>query len=240
MSQLPPAVSGLEPALPSSWYRSERMFALEKERIFCREWLCVAREEELAEPGSWRMLDVLGESILLLRNRSNELHGFYNVCRHRGARLCREAPLAGAAVRLPGGIAAGRITCPYHQWTYDFDGRLVAAPHLTTGDSFDATQFSLYPVGLACWGGFVFVHLTPSAAVPLAQQLGAVPMTFKGRDVVSAIASFVHEYGITHIIMGRTLRPWYRRWFGQSVLDRLLREIPKVDVVVVQNQELSH
>jgi two-component system, OmpR family, sensor histidine kinase KdpD len=70
----------------------------------------------------------------------------------------------------------------------------------------------------------------------LAQQLGAVPMTFKGRDVVSAIASFVHEYGITHILMGRTLRPWYRRWFGQSVLDRLLREIPKVDVLVVQNQ----
>ncbi len=69
----------------------------------------------------------------------------------------------------------------------------------------------------------------------LAQQLGAVPMTFKGREVVSAIASFVNEYGITHIVMGRTLRPWYRRWFGQSVLDRLLREIPNVDVLVVQN-----
>jgi two-component system sensor histidine kinase KdpD len=70
----------------------------------------------------------------------------------------------------------------------------------------------------------------------LAQQLGAVPIPYKGRDVVSTIASFVREYGITHIVMGRTLRPWYRRWFGQSVLDRLLREIPNVDVVVVQNQ----
>jgi len=69
----------------------------------------------------------------------------------------------------------------------------------------------------------------------LANQLGAVPMTFKGSDVVSTIAAFVKEYGITHILMGRSQRPWYRRWFGQSVLDRLLRTIPGVDVVVVDS-----
>jgi two-component system sensor histidine kinase KdpD len=67
----------------------------------------------------------------------------------------------------------------------------------------------------------------------LAQQLNAVPLTFKGKDVVSTIAAFVKEYRITHIIMGRTLRPWYQRWFGQSVLDRLLRTIEGVDVIVV-------
>jgi two-component system, OmpR family, sensor histidine kinase KdpD len=69
----------------------------------------------------------------------------------------------------------------------------------------------------------------------LAQQLGAVPMTFKGGDAVSTIAAFAKEYSITHILMGRTQRPWYRRWFGQSVLDRLLRAIPDVDVLVVGN-----
>jgi two-component system sensor histidine kinase KdpD len=67
----------------------------------------------------------------------------------------------------------------------------------------------------------------------LAQQLDGVPMTFKGSDVVSTIAAFVKEYSITHVVMGRSQRPWYRRWFGQSVLDRLLREIPHVDVIVV-------
>jgi two-component system sensor histidine kinase KdpD len=67
----------------------------------------------------------------------------------------------------------------------------------------------------------------------LANQLGGVPMTFKGSDVVSTIAAFVKEYGITHLLMGRSQRPWYRRWFGQSVLDRLLRNIPGVDVLVV-------
>jgi two-component system sensor histidine kinase KdpD len=69
----------------------------------------------------------------------------------------------------------------------------------------------------------------------LAHQLGAVPMPFKGSDVVSTIAAFVREYGITHIVMGRTQRPWYRRWFGQSVLDRLLQAIRGVDVIVVDN-----
>src|SRR5262249_41120567 len=57
----------------------------------------------------------------------------------------------------------------------------------------------------------------------LAQQLGGIPLPFKGNDVVSTIEAFVREYGITYIIMGRSQRPWYRRWFGQSVLDRLLQ-----------------
>jgi two-component system sensor histidine kinase KdpD len=69
----------------------------------------------------------------------------------------------------------------------------------------------------------------------LAQQLGGVNQTFKGEDVVSTISAFVKEYGITHVVMGRSQRPWYRRWFGQSVLDRLLRAVPGVDVMVVDS-----
>ncbi len=172
---VPPAVAGLEPTLPSSWYTSAQVFAIEKERIFCREWLCVARAEELAEPGAFRVLEVLGESILLVRNREGQLRAFYNVCRHRGSRLCREPPAAGAAAVLGGGLSGGRITCPYHQWTYDLDGRLIGAPYLTGEPGFDKSLFSLYPVGLECWGGFVFVHLTPARAAPLAAQLGAIP-----------------------------------------------------------------
>jgi Rieske 2Fe-2S family protein len=175
-AKLPPRVAGLEPTLPSSWYRAERVFALEKERIFCREWLCAGREEELPSPGDFRVLDILGESILLVRNRSGQLRAFYNVCRHRGTRLCRDpaaSPPAHAA--LPGGLSGGRITCPYHQWTYDLDGRLVGAPHMSAAADFDRGQFSLYPVGVDTWGGFVFLNLTPAAAAPLAQQLEAIP-----------------------------------------------------------------
>jgi two-component system, OmpR family, sensor histidine kinase KdpD len=70
-------------------------------------------------------------------------------------------------------------------------------------------------------------------SLELARQLGGIPLTFKGDDVAGTIAAFVKEYGITHIILGRTQRPWYRRWFGRSVLDRLLRSVRGVDVVVV-------
>lgn len=70
-------------------------------------------------------------------------------------------------------------------------------------------------------------------SLALAHQLGGVPMTFKGSDVPSTISAFVKEYGITHLMVGRSHRPWYRRWFGQSVLDRLLAAVPDVDVLVV-------
>jgi two-component system sensor histidine kinase KdpD len=72
-----------------------------------------------------------------------------------------------------------------------------------------------------------------SDTLTLARQLGATPMTFKGEDVVGTIAAFAKEYGITHIVMGRTQRPWYRRWFRPSVLDRLIKATRNVDLLVV-------
>lgn len=168
---------GLEASLPSAWYRSAEMFALEKERIFSREWVCVAREEEFASPGDYRVIDVLGESLIVVRNREGELRAFYNTCRHRGSRLCRKPTGCSdsSAPLLRGGIAGGRITCPYHQWSYDLNGRLLAAPYLGNESGFDKSLFSLYPAGLGCWGGFVFLNLTPSTAVALETQLGPVP-----------------------------------------------------------------
>jgi glycine betaine catabolism A len=193
--ELPPRRAGLEPTLPSSWYRSARVFELEKERIFCREWLCVAREEEVAEPGTWRVLEVAGESILLLRNREGRLNAFYNVCRHRGARLCRSPAeaVSGGQLRMSGGVAGGRITCPYHGWTYDFDGRLVAAPYLTTEPDFERGLFSLYPVALDSWGGFIFLNLTAASAVPLGEQL-------------ATISARVARYPLAQLRIGHSIR----------------------------------
>lgn len=70
-------------------------------------------------------------------------------------------------------------------------------------------------------------------ALAMAHQLGGVPQQFKGEDVVSTIAAFAREYGITHILLGRTLQPWYRRWFGQSLIDRLQQAVRGVDLTVV-------
>ena len=73
-------------------------------------------------------------------------------------------------------------------------------------------------------------HITNT--LTLTNQLGGTPMTFKGRDIVQTIAAFAAEYGITHIVVGRSMRPWYKRWLGQSFLDRLLQAIPAADVLI--------
>jgi Rieske 2Fe-2S family protein len=189
------SANGLEKSLPSSWYHSEAIFQIERERLFCREWFCALREEELPRSGDHRVLDLFGESVLIVRNREGVLRAFYNVCRHRGARLCRAPEERDAwGVALAGGIGAGRlIVCPYHRWSYDLDGALVSAPHLAGGADFHKADFHLYPVGLECWGGFVFVHLTPASAPPLAAQLGEV-------------AARVQRYPLAELRIGATRR----------------------------------
>ena len=162
----------LERTLPSDWYLSDSIFAAERERIFAREWVCVGREAALPNPGDSLLVDLQGQSILLVRNEAGALRGFYNVCRHRGAQLCGVSVPGKAA---PGGVIGGRIRCPYHSWSYDLDGALVSAPYLAGTEGFDKSDFSLYPVGVESWGGFVFVNLKPEEAVPLTHQLDAIP-----------------------------------------------------------------
>jgi len=156
----------LEITLPSSWYLEDGIFALEKEHIFFREWICVGREEEFPAPGDYRVIDVYGESIILLRNTKGLLKAFYNVCRHRGARLCEAAVTnQECGPPLKGGVINRKaIRCPYHAWTYDLDGQLMRAPHLGEADGFAVEDIQLYPVGVETWGGFIFINLSPADA----------------------------------------------------------------------------
>jgi len=124
------------------------------------------------------VLDVAGESVLLLRTREGALRAHYNVCRHRGSQLMPTEPAAPPAE----GLAArkvGSLRCPYHSWTYRLDGGLLRAPWSDEIDDFDPAAFALHPVGVATWGGFVFVNLTPAEAAPLAGQLGPVPQRLR-------------------------------------------------------------
>lgn len=173
----PSETRGLQESLPSSYYLSDEIFHLEKERIFFREWFCAGREEQLPRSGDFLVLDVLGESILVVRTRQGELRAHYNVCRHRGARLCEST---ADEISATGGVTpAGTIRCPYHLWTYALSGELLSAPHLRESDGFTKADFSLYPVGLETWGGFFFLNLSPDLARTegrsLLSQLGPIP-----------------------------------------------------------------
>ena len=145
----------MERTLHRDFYFSDEIFQRETESIFFREWFCVGREEDWPNSGDYHALDVLGESVLVVRTREGRLTAHYNVCRHRGSRLVPE----GAR-----GSFTGAIRCPYHSWTYALDGSLRAAPFLDEESGFSRADLGLYPVGLESWGGFVFLNLTPVEA----------------------------------------------------------------------------
>jgi len=145
--------------LPQEFFVSEEIFSTERQRIFSTEWLCVGHQNQLEKPGEYLLANVAGESLIILRDHKDELHGFYNVCRHRGTRLCETSR----------GQFAHAIQCPYHAWTYRLDGRLLGAPHMEDVAGFDKSQHSLRHAGLGVWEGFIFVNLG-KAPVPLAQR----------------------------------------------------------------------
>ena len=171
---LRPSGTALERTLHRDYYLSEQLFALERERIFYRDWFCAAREEEIPNPGDYLVRDVAGESVLVVRTRDGGLAAHYNVCRHRGSQLVPDC----GRVRGRGSFSGG-IRCPYHSWTYTLEGALRTAPFLEESDGLGKRDLSLHPVGVESWGGFIFLHLTPAEATARGQtlqaQLGGVP-----------------------------------------------------------------
>ena len=120
--------------LPARTYQDPAILDWEREHILQRDWLAVGRAEEVPEPGSFLVRDVLGESVLLVRGRDDEIRAFYNVCRHRGTAV--EERECGKAVRFQ---------CPYHAWIYDLDGSLVRAKHTDDLDDFCLDTYGLRP-----------------------------------------------------------------------------------------------
>jgi Rieske 2Fe-2S family protein len=134
--------------LEQEYFVSPEVFADEQARIFAREWISVCHQSEIAKSGDFIVRTVAGESLIILRDKSGEIRAFYNVCRHRGTRLCEVQN---------GHVAA--IQCPYHAWTYSLDGSLIGAPHMDTVPGFDKNDYSLHAIRVSLWEGFVFVSL---------------------------------------------------------------------------------
>lgn len=135
--------------MPRERYTSPDVLVEENERIFARHWNCVGRVSRLTSAGDYVVRDVAGESLIILRDRGGELRAFFNVCRHRGTRICRETS----------GQFSETIQCPYHAWTYTTDGRLIGAPHMQEVEGFDKRDYPLHAAAVAEWEGFVFVNI---------------------------------------------------------------------------------
>lgn len=149
--------------LPATWYTSPRLFNREKHRIFRRFWQYVGLAEELPNPGDFFTYTVGDLPIVLVRDEDGLLHGFANVCRHRGSQIVLQT--SGNRKTLQ---------CHYHAWTYNLDGTLRAAPGAKDEPGFDKSEHSLFPIAVETWGPFIFVNADPQAQ-PLREALGELP-----------------------------------------------------------------
>ncbi|MEU5029171.1 aromatic ring-hydroxylating oxygenase subunit alpha [Streptomyces milbemycinicus] len=184
-TSLPPS---LIRTLPGEHYTDPAIFALEQERVFEAMWFCVARSADLARPGQFRTYQVGRESVLISRSRDGSVKGFLNICRHRGAKLCLEE--SGEVKRA--------FQCPYHAWTYGLDGRLVAAPNLTSMPDLDRGEYGLVNVHIREWLGYVWASLADT------------PPSFE-QDVIGAVierlgdVAAIDNYRIENLEVGRRI-----------------------------------
>ncbi|MGF7235270.1 MAG: aromatic ring-hydroxylating oxygenase subunit alpha [Frankia sp.] len=147
--------------LPPDAYRSAEFYELERAKVFRPGWQGVCRVEQVAEPGSYYSIDLLGHPLVVTRDRDGDLHVLSRICRHRWMEVAT------------GSGRANTLQCPYHLWTYGLDGRLLGAPLMTDVPGFDTREICLPHVRHEVWHGFVFVNLDGTAK-PLAPQLAAL------------------------------------------------------------------
>ena len=162
--------------LSSADYASAEVFEAERERIWWGDWVCVGRSAQIARPGEYIVLDLAGESIFLVRNQKGELRGFYNVCSHRGTRFLDDCEGTGTARKA--------FKCPYHAWSFDLDGNLIASPNVHEDDAFDRSDYPLYGFAVDEYAGFLFVNLTKGPVRPLMDAL------LEGAETITAYDRF--------------------------------------------------
>ena len=136
--------------LPQVYYTSEAIFRREMEHIFSDRWLFAGHVSQVAEPGDFFLFGIDRESLIILRDRQDKVRAYFNVCRHRGSRICSDAR----------GRFASAIQCPYHAWTYGLDGTLVGAPIMGEQKDFSKDDYPLNPASVRVWEGLIFVNLS--------------------------------------------------------------------------------
>jgi phenylpropionate dioxygenase-like ring-hydroxylating dioxygenase large terminal subunit len=151
------------PTLGGVDYTSPEVYQQEREKIWWGDWVCAGRTEEVANAGDYIVRDIAGESVLITRDQDGELHGFYNVCSHRGTKFVDDIEGTGNVRKA--------FVCPYHAWTYDLAGRLIGTPNVKEDELFDRAAFPLHPVHVDGYAGFLFVNLETEPSRPLMDAL---------------------------------------------------------------------
>ena len=144
--------------LPPIIYTSEEFLEFERRSLFDREWLCVGLASRIPDAGDWFTANVNQEPIIIARGKDGELRAFSSVCQHRAMAVCE------------GEGNNTTFTCPYHNWIYALDGRLLGAPAMERAEGFEKSEFGLPNLPVETWQGFIFVTLAENPD-PLAPTL---------------------------------------------------------------------
>lgn len=168
-------------SLDQRFYSDPEIYEFELERIIYRNWILAGHVSEFRDAGDFKVFNAARESAIIVRGEDGTIRGFANVCRHRGSLVCLESQ-----------GHADRFSCPYHGWTYDLDGKLVAARSMP--DDFDLSRHSLKPVSVDVVHGLVFVCFTdrPPSLEGCKRDL-AEPMAMFDFENLKVIASKTYD-----------------------------------------------
>ena len=168
--------------IPSSLNHSSVFFEHEKRSIFMQEWICLGREDEVANAGDFVTHDIADVPVLVVRQTDSQLRAFVNTCAHRRACLVTEQK-----------GSTRKFTCPYHAWTYDCSGELIRAPYMDMKQGFDPSQHGLRRLELQTWEGFIFVSVCDSPQTQLAETLSPLKDNIVGRFDMACYRTVLRE-----------------------------------------------
>jgi Rieske 2Fe-2S family protein len=140
------ALKGRRPnhTLPREFYVGDEVYQTDLEMLHYREWMFAGHDCELQKPGDYITFQIGDYPVLVVRSGDGAIRAFHNTCRHRGSRICSAEK--GSAVRL---------VCPYHNWSYGLDGRLLFARD--QAKPFDAKALGLKPIACESAAGYMFI-----------------------------------------------------------------------------------
>ena len=180
--------------LPRRFYADPDFYRAELDRFYVNRWICAGRADQIPNAGDYFTRTLGDESVIVSRDGSGAIHALFNVCRHRGTRLCEETE----------GHFADRIQCPYHNWTYGLEGRLLAAPHMPP--DFSKDDYPLHRAGCEVWDGHVFVFLGLShPASPASPASPAHPAHPALRDQLADLPDRFAAWQMADLRLGRRI-----------------------------------
>ncbi|ALI24338.1 aromatic ring-hydroxylating oxygenase subunit alpha [Mycolicibacterium fortuitum] len=148
--------------VPLHYYRDPKITEIEESQILRRVPLAIVPSAQIAANNDFVVRSVLGDSLLVTRDRTGASHVFLNYCRHRGA-----MPACGSG-------NASRFVCPYHAWTYRNTGELFMVPGKAGFDTMDSAEYGLVELPSEERHGFVWAVLTADATIDLDSHLGSL------------------------------------------------------------------